>query len=155
MSEVKFRKPTKADIIYVADNMRLDDIIEVWLSHKSTPLEALEHSVKSSSYTSCVVIDDEPVAILGLSFLSLIPAVGSPWLLGTNKALEHKRYFLKLGKPVVEEMLQMCPKLYNYVHSENKHSIRWLKWIGFKFSDPAPYGDAGAMFCKFELERGE
>ncbi len=154
MSVVKFGAPTKEAIQFIADNMRAEDIIEVYAAGRHTPIEALEMSMKNSR-RSVVVYDndDVPLAILCIVLRDFLSGVGVPWLLSTEQALKHKRQFLELSPPVIQEMLDMCPKLVNYVHADNKLSIRWLRWLGFTIEDPKPAGPSKELFHRFTMER--
>ena len=150
---VKFGPPTQEAIQFIADNMREEDIIEVWASGRHTPIEALEMSIKNSRKIVIVYADDVPLAALGIVSRDFLSGVGVPWLLSADQALKHKRQFLELSPPVIEEMLDMCPKLINYVHAENRLSIRWLKWLGFTIEDAKPTGPGGELFHRFTMER--
>jgi hypothetical protein len=75
-------------------------------------------------------------------------------MLGANAVNRHKKAFLSLTPGVIEEMLTICPRLYNMVHGRNKESIRWLKWLGFTIDDPVPHGPDSELFHKFHLEVG-
>lgn len=150
----ELRQVATESVQYVADNMRQGDAIEVWASHRFTPHEALNAGIKDSQYAAVAWIDDEPVAVYGLRVESVTSGIGVPWLLATESAMKHKSEFLKQSPSVVRNMLNICPKLYNYVHVENKASIRWLKWLGFEFDEPIPYGEEGEMFQRFHRELG-
>ena len=150
---VKFGPPTKEAIQFIADNMRAEDVIEVYAAGRHTPIEALEMSMKNSRRSVVVYDDDIPLAILGIVLRDFLSGVGVPWLLSTEQALKHKRQFLELSPPVIQEMLDMCPKLVNYVHADNKLSVRWLKWLGFTIEDPKPAGLSGELFHRFTMER--
>jgi hypothetical protein len=41
--------------------------------------------------------------------------------------------------------------VFNYVYAENKKSIKWLEWLGFKVRDAQPIGINGANFHRFEM----
>lgn len=151
--EVKFIKPTQALIEVIAADMRQADVDEVWASHHHTPVEALMKSWKASDRSVVVTVNDEPCVMIGLVIHDILSGTGSPWLLGTENALKYKRHFLTQVPDVIEEMLTICPRLVNYVHTENKVSIKWLKWIGFIVEEPLPYGCDDALFHKFTLER--
>lgn len=132
--------------------MRRADLDEVKATSNSDPVTALHRCVKSSDLCATVEANGVPIAVLGLSVLNILTGIGSPWLLSTEQALNHKREFLRLSPPVVREMLQLCPTLYNYVHCDNKVSIRWLKWLGFTFSNkPIEYGVNNELFYRFEM----
>lgn len=133
--------------------MRQADVDEVWASHHHSPIEALMKSWKISDRSVIVTVNDEPCVMIGLVIHDILSGTGSPWLLGTETALKYKRHFLTQVPDAIDEMLTICPKLFNYVHAENKVSIKWLKWIGFTLDEPLPYGCDNALFHKFTLER--
>jgi len=150
--EVKFVRPTEAAIRFIADTMRDADRIEVMAASGRTPYDALQMSVKNSSFAVVVEIDGIPCTILGLVVHDILSGLGVPWLLSSEHALKHKKKFLELSPPVIQEMLSICPKLVNYVHSENRLSVRWLKWLGFVIEEPTPIGVNGEMFHRFSKE---
>lgn len=152
MSAVRFERPTPESIRFIADNMRPEDAEEVMAMNHYTPFEAMSLSVKNSAFAVVVVIDDIPVTMLGLVIGSAVTGMGSPWLLSARQALNHRRKFIELAPDIVDEMLQICPKLVNYVHVKNRLSIRWLKRIGFIVEAPVPIGVNGEMFHRFSKE---
>lgn len=153
MAVVEFVKPTDEMIVTVAENMRQADVDEVTASHGHTPIQALQAGVDVSDFIVAVVIDDEPVAILGLSRCNPITDTGIPWLLSSENALKHKREFLLQSPKVIEQMLSICPNLFNFVHAENKTSVRWLKWLGFTIEEPKPIGVKKEMFHRFHMKK--
>lgn len=153
MGDVQFVKPTLEAVKLIAANMRQADVDEVWASHRHTPIEAVMDSWNVSMYSVVVMVNNTPCVIMGLLNCDLLSGTGIPWLLGTEKALKHAREFLRLSPPVIEEMLNVCPRLFNYVHVNNKVSIRWLEWLGFIIDKPVPYGSNDELFHKFHLER--
>jgi hypothetical protein len=152
---VKFVKPTTELVEAIAADMRQGDIDEVWSSNHHTPIEALSGSWNLSDYSVIVTVNDEPCAMLGLVIRDILSGTGVPWLLGTNNALKYKRHFILQVPVILDEMLNICPRLFNYVHADNEVSIRWLKRIGFIFDEPLPYGCDDDLFYRFHLERVE
>lgn len=150
--EIKFIQPSIELIRMIASDMREADAAEVWASHRHTPEEALMKGWEMSDFSTVVTIDGVPCAMLGLVIHDILSDSGIPWLLGTDEALKHKRQFIKLVPDVISEMLEICGRLFNYVHAENKVSIRWLKRIGFTIEDSKPYGLGGELFHRFHLE---
>ena len=150
---VKFVEPTLEHITVIADDMRQADVDEVWASGHHTPLEALLNGWKISDYSVIVLVNDTPCVMLGLVIHDILSRVGVPWLLGTENALKYKLHFIAQVPAVINEMLNICPVLFNYVHVENKTSVRWLKRIGFTVEEPGPYGISRELFHKFHLER--
>lgn len=153
MSVIKFEKPTLEMVEYIAAHMRDADRAEVWASNKKTPIESLISGWGISDLAVVVTVNDVPCVMIGLVKRDVLSGHGVPWLLGTNGALNYRRQFLKLSPPVIQEMLSICPVLYNYVHVDNKLSINWLRWLGFTICDPEPYGVSGELFHKFFIEK--
>jgi len=149
---VEFVPPKKAYLRYIIDNMREADKIEVMASHGATPGQAIRNSVKMSNRVAVVLFDGKPAAVFGLVIKDLLTGTGIPWLLGTDLIDEHRLAFVKNTRPGIQEMLSICPRLENYVHTENSKSVRWLATMGFKFEDPEPIGRKGELFSKFWME---
>lgn len=137
----------------ISDNMRKEDVAEIWASHRHLPYDALMNGWEVSDYSTVVLADKEPICMFGLSKGDLLSGSGVVWLLGCDLARKHKRAFLQISKPIVDEMLTICPRISNMVHAENKASIRWLKWLGFIIEEPVPYGPDKELFHYFYLER--
>lgn len=137
---------------FIADNMRKEDVEEVMASGGYTPTEAIETSVSASNFTVVVTIDDTPIAILGLNVYDIMGGKGIPWLLSAEQALKHKRVFLELSKPIIDEMLDKCPYLINHVYTKNTVSKRWLKWLGFTIEKAKPLAN-GEMFHRFYMRK--
>lgn len=151
---VKFVKPNQNLIDAIARDMRHQDVNEVWASNRHTPTEALMTGWRLSDYSVVITVNKEPCVMLGLVIRDILSGAGVPWLLGTNASLKYKRQFFHQVPSVIDEMLNVCPKLFNYVHVKNTVSIDWLKWIGFTIEEPEEYGLNKELFCKFHLERG-
>lgn len=150
---IKFVKPTLEAIQLIAGDMRAADVAEIWASHRSTPLESLMRGWEMSDFSVIVECDGVPCTMLGLVVGCLMTGAGTPWLLSSNHALQYKREFLIQSPPVIAQMLEICPRLSNYVHAENRVSIRWLKWLGFTVDPPLPVGVGKELFHKFHLDR--
>ncbi len=153
MSIVKLVRPIESAIRIIAADMRPEDAAEVWASHHHTPIEALMSGWKLSNLSVVVEIDGVPCAMLGLVVQCRITGAGTPWLLASNHALRHRREFLLQSPPVIAEMLNICSRLSNHVHVNNKVSIRWLKWLGFTIEKPEPTGLNRELFHRFHLEK--
>jgi hypothetical protein len=151
---LEFCKPTEQSIRFIADNMRDEDVKEVWASNRYTPFEALDSSVEASDFSTVVVIDGVPCSVFGLLVSDILTGTGVPWLLSSSEILKHKSELLRQSPRIISEMLTISPKLNNYVHTENKVSIQWLQWLGFKVEAAIPYGRDGEMFHYFHLSRG-
>jgi len=146
-----FRTAVESDIPRVADDMRESDVVEVYNSHRHTPIEALTYSFEVSQLCITIVYGGRPVAMFGI--VPTGAAEASIWLLGNNGLREMWVTFLKLSRAFIEMFLQGYPFLYNYVDAANETTIRWLTWCGAKFGEPEIYGQQGCLFRRFVIER--
>ena len=103
------------------------------------------------------MLDDEPACMFGASPFSIMGGMGAAWMLG-SRALDRigaQKELLLLSQPVVEYMQSQFPALlYNFVDQRNVAAIRWLRWLGFQFSDPIAYGVDGLPFLPFYRRGG-
>lgn len=149
---INWVKPTQEMVESIAADMRHADAAEVWASNHHTPIESLMKGWEMSDLSTIAVCDGEPLVMIGLVKRDVLSGSGVIWMLGANRALNHKKEFFRQTKPIIDEMLTVCPRLCNMVHSKNTSSILWLKWLGFKIDDPIPHGPDGELFHRFHLE---
>jgi len=148
---VDFIKPTYDLIEIMAKDMRRSDKVEVSASHGHTPLQALTYSIENSEQSALAIHDDVPLAVFGVAVSNRLTGLGHPWLLSSNAIFNHKDYLLEIGPVVIADMIAVCPRLVNFVHHENRTSIKWLKSLGFIIEDPQPYGVKDEPFHKFHM----
>lgn len=149
--KVKFVKPNDELLQYVAAHMRSIDILECKEMSGKSPIRALTEGVKMSELSAVVVVDGRPCAAIGLCIVSHLTGTGVPWMLATDDAVKNRRAFIEHTRTGLQEMMGICPNLFNYVHEDNKASIRWLKWMGFTIEQSSPMGENGAMFRRFKI----
>lgn len=113
--------------------------------------ELLSSSMRTSSHTWTATWEGMPIALMGVSPLSMLAGQGAPWMVGTNSLDRHARELLRRSRGVVDEMLSIYPHLVNYVDVRNQKSKVWLRWLGFEFHTPAPFGHMGLPFHRFEM----
>lgn len=135
----------------IAADMRPEDVREVWASHEHTPEEALDASFWRSTKAWTCLVRGSPAFMWGVAPReSLLGNVGCPWLLGTPAIKDVRRDFVRNCRKYVGMMQELYPRLENYVHAENKVSIRWLKWCGFELAEePEEYGVNPEKFYRF------
>lgn len=154
MAKVTFRQPTAEDAHYLAAHMRQEDVHEIMASHGREPLEALQIGLRISALTSLAAeADGTPLVIFGLYQRVAVSGRGVPWLLGVDRSRLYVREFLEYGRQAVSEMLEVTSSLVNYVHHQNRLSIRWLRRLGFTLEPAQPFGLAGELFHRFHQER--
>jgi hypothetical protein len=147
------RPSTEADVEFLKDKLRQDDVNEVWASNHHLPCEALYDSLKYSIFVLTVVNKDEPVAMFGINPSSLMGKKAVVWMLASDGLEKIKIRFLKHSREFISLMLSYYPYLHNYVDDRNKASIAWLLFCGAKMFPAEPYGVEGKLFRHFEFER--
>ena len=134
----------------IAENMREDDVVEV-RAMGLEPIEALELGLERATWCKTGLIDGVPVVMFGVTPVSILSGVGSPWLLGTDDVLRMKKTFIKKNREYIPKMLRSFPRLFNFVDTRNVRSITWLKLLGFEILPAIPIGVHGEMFHPFNM----
>lgn len=144
---------TLEDVRELAAAIREADRDEIWRSSASEPEEALTRALRLSDVVWTGRYDGDLVCMFGVSPVSIVTGVGSPWMLGTDLVERYARPFLRANKAYLDQMLGRYQVLENYVDTENEAAIRWLEWLGFEMSTPEAHGPFGHLFHKFEMRR--
>lgn len=152
MTKELVRKSTQDDVEYLIDHARPEDVAEIDALTGSTVRQALEQIPDLIDNALTWEVEGKVVCIFGVNPLPGPMAVGIIWLLGTEEFHKYTRRFARSCREVFEMLTKGYHYLFNYIHSENKTSIEWLKWLGFTIGDPIPLGHKGANFHKFELK---
>ena len=143
-----YRPSEWQDCRELAPYLREQDKKEILASNGLEPLRALQQAFKVSS--ECNTIIHEDGSNVGMFGLAGNDVFGSPWLVGSDKLLETKRVMLPVSAKWVEEMNDLHPLMLNYVHAENKVSMKWLKSLGFQFINLVKeYGVGKQPFYQF------
>ncbi len=136
----------------LAKRLRLADANEVRVITGMDSLTALLMSLSLSSEAYTWLADGEPVAMFGVAPIVDAPGTAAPWFLGDERVVRGRKYFLKNSRRFAARWRRQFPLLENYVHPDNKLSIRYLKWCGFEFGEPEPFGVNGELCLPFYLE---
>ncbi|WGH28256.1 hypothetical protein 10KY502B_gene0056 [Xanthomonas phage 10KY502B] len=141
----------------IAANPRKADLDELWACSRSNPLDAMLRGMERTAEPFTAIYNDRPACMFGASPFSIMGGMGSAWMIGSSVLNQHgaQKDLLRLSEPVVEYMQDQFPNLlYNFVDQRNIAAIRWLRWLGFQFSDPIAYGVDGLPFLPFYRRRG-
>ena len=155
MGKIKIVPAALEHVDLMKDNMRQQDIAEVKAASGGDIGRALENGIKISTRCWSVLLNDEPVGVFGVAPKSLLSVKGIPWLLGTNDIPKIKWVIKRKSKHFLNLMFQEFPVLENHVDVRNTLSVRWLKWMGFQFAEPQPYGVEGRPFMRFFKEKND
>ena len=135
------RTPTLDDIVYISDNLRSDDLREIYEGAGLNPVL----SILSSSINSHSVVFNVPngktAGIAGVS------NDGCIWMLYTPAIEDYPITFVREARRWIDNLPQ--PILYNWADIRNTVHLKLLKHLGFKFLNVVPYGPNALPFVEF------
>lgn len=124
---------TDAHIAPLAAAMRDMDRMEcAALGH--SPDEALRIGLSRSMWAMTALVDDKPVAMLGVAPRSMIEGVGVPWMLGSDAIYAGARELVRYGPAIIATMEGTFPRLVNMVAAQNERAIRFIRHWGWRIS---------------------
>jgi hypothetical protein len=137
----------------VATHLRKEDFDEVFaLTGKSPHLALMEDWEMSSRRWIIFNKQAQAVAVLGVRPLYQFSDEGDLWLLGTDGLNKISKFFLKISKPILEEMKGGFKTLVGYIDARYEKTIRWMKWMGFTIEEAEPFGVMGLPFHNVHME---
>jgi hypothetical protein len=95
----------------------------------------------------------QPVAVLGVSTLSLLYNIGAPWMLTVGHHARHRRALMTLGRAYTAAMLEQYHSLENHVDARHTESVAWLQRLGYRIDPPSAWGALALPFHRFSIER--
>jgi len=153
VARIVARAAEPADATALAPRLRAADVEEIHAAFGPVDIaDALRASLRSSVKAWTATLDGEPLFIGGVGCLSFVSGVGSPWLVAAEEATRYPAALTRVAKGFVPEMLELFPRLENWVDVRNKASAAWLARLGFTLYDPEPYGPQGLPFHRFDME---
>lgn len=149
---------TREHAVELAPRLRATDVAELLAARGMAPLAALLEAIERSDTAEALLLDGEVVALFGTgpyrrSTLLGGPAVGVPWLLGSDALTRDRRLLVRLARRQVVRMLLRYPILVNAVDARYAGALSFARWLGFEVGPPAPFGAAGLPFCLIRLRR--
>lgn len=151
--EVSVIENPQIDVSPVALNLREADYREIYAASGRCPAAAVMQSWDTSRRKWVIKLGTKPIGVFGVGSPMLLSDIGIPWLVGTKDLETIKKTFVKSCRRYISQMLERYDRLVNFVDVRNTLSIKWLKWCGFQFHHPAPYGCKGLIFQKFYMEK--
>jgi hypothetical protein len=143
------RKPDDLDVRYLIKHARKEDIIEVDALDGSTIEDALNETPNLLENSQVWEVNGKVVCMFGVTPYE--ERKGIIWLLATEEFNKYTKMFAVRCKDVFREVISGYDYLFNFVHSENKKSIKWIEWLGFTVHEAKPFGSRGATFHRFDL----
>lgn len=151
--DIAVRDSVEEDIIPVADNMRKDDINEIWAAAHLSAREALQRSFDHSVKCFTVLKGDRPIMMFGAAPVHFLGETGAVWMLATDDFCDIHKKFIRESRKFIQLMLGYYPHLYNMIDVRNQASRRWLAWCGAKIGEVMPFGIDKLPFQYFEFRR--
>lgn len=138
MNHIEILPPSADMVLHVAENLRSADVAEIkaGFGEDVDVVKSVFNGYQKSEWMRIGCLNREPTAIFG--YVRQTDRVGLPWMLATNRFREGAFQSAPLWKPHLEHMQEQCPILMNYVHSENRQAILWLKYMGFTILPKLP-----------------
>lgn len=121
---------------HVGEQLRAADRAELALMGLQGPGAALE-SLRQSVAASTMLLDGEPVALMGLGVVDLVGGIGCPWMLTTPGVERCRRSFVRAAREMVEQALQITPRLENLVDARYAGAIALAERLGFTVDAPS------------------
>lgn len=146
---------TDVHVVQLLPQVREADRTEFSAFSGMTAAQVLDIGLRCSTVAYAGLVNNNVVAIFGVSPRSLLTGSAVPWLVASHELPHYQKTFLRRCRPVVREFLGRYPFLENYVDARNTVAIRWLRWLGFQLDDATPAGVAGLPFHRFEMRRNQ
>jgi len=134
---------------HMANNLRKHDLLEV-ACFSNNPIEPFFKSLIYDDETY-ILLDDKNIPYIAFGCGISPTEEAYIWMLGTNDVFKYKKIFVKYCKRWVNKLASKYETVTNYVHVDNKLSIRWLKWCGAVFSPKLNI--LGQDFYKFYITK--
>lgn len=114
----------------IANRIRQVDLLECAAFGRS-PKESLRLGLRASVLAGTALLDGEPIAMFGLTPVSVIEDTGRPWMLGTDAVPYCARALLTGAASLIDQMHARFSRLENVVAVENVAAVRMLQRWGF------------------------
>lgn len=127
---------TLEDATDLAADMRPEDVEELFVLTGETPEVACEWSVRHSDDVWAARSETgRMLALFGVAPVAVLGGVGAVWLLGTPGLAGHTRAMLRGSPSWLAKWFTRYDKLTNVVWEGNRPSVRYLRGLGFSFSE--------------------
>ena len=150
---IEVRKCRGRDIKEMKGKLRKEDVLEIERKTGREPYRVLIESYRKSDIAFVGLVDNEIACAWGVAKESILSDESTIWLLSTEVMKKAPVAVAKKTKMELDKLLQVYPKIGNYVDSEYSLCIRWLCWLGFTVENPEPIGVRGGLFSKFYIAR--
>ena len=100
-----------------------------------TPTMVMQNGLRLSSHAWAAYAKDEPIAMWGVSPVSLLSAIGQLWVVPTVNICKHPFAFARASRRMTNELLYSYKVLMCWVHRDEVIEMNWMRWLGFEFRE--------------------
>ena len=143
---VEYKKCTHRDIIDYLMDVRDIEINELMATSNLSLFDAITESIEYSDFSYSARFNGKLLALMGVN------RDGKIWMVGTTQINNHKKIWIQQAKILIPLFLNFYSLLYNVVDVNNKSTIRFLKCLGFQFSQPIEL-KPGYPVMQFEMRK--
>jgi hypothetical protein len=138
-----FRPSELADVKILSSKLRKADLQEIEASTGEDPYWAL---LRGFTNDECFTMlgNDSVIGMFGVS------KSGAIWMMCSDELSRFSVRFLRESLDVLNLLQETYPTLWNFVDARNELHIRWLKWLGFEFTELVEHGVKKLPFWKFK-----
>jgi len=118
-----------------------------------SPEATLDEAVAKSERTWAVVSDEDVVALVGV-----YPREDGGaffWLMRNKRLQQHPYSFTKQTRAFFTDLLKGYSYITAVVDIHHAKSIRWLKWLGFEFTEAVPYDSGESYYYNVWIKGGK
>ncbi len=151
MNDIRMTSLYDADELF--EFLRPSDVAEAEAISSRPILDRIEEAIMISSSCKSLFIGGHLASIWGVADVPSDPTGGIPWMLGTELINEHPRMMARESVIQLSLMMDQYEFLRQFIYVQNEASIRWLRWLGFKFLEARVIGPKGSLFYPFEYRR--
>jgi hypothetical protein len=150
MTKPHYRQATLADVLYVAERLREDDLAELRAQTDHPPGEVLSLPLAEGWPLSVGISKQGNPTVLWGHIPDREGDSAIVWMVSTAEIAENVIPFLRMSAEIIEDLNQQYPVLHNVIDARNTKHIEWLTWLGFAFIKVIPgFGIQGEPFYEF------
>ncbi len=153
MAKCVVQEAQESDAVRLAPKLRWADKREIVAHSGLSPDHGLMRCYESSDKVWAVYCDDEPIALFG--YLKLDDNSANVWLLGSDKILDVRWWWLRESKKWLKVVAQDFERLWAVADVRNKLHTRWFKWLGFEVLSTLITGPYNLPFYHIEYNNKE
>lgn len=152
--QFKVRGAEKGDGYELGPNLRQADKDEIFASTGvDDPAKNLESGLWNSDTCWTVTLEDEPIAIFGVTGDE--DKTANVWMLGSDKIEDIRWQFLRESKTWLKKISKDYDMLWAFADARNIKHTDWYKWLGFEVTTTKPYGPMDLPFHRIVYLTGE